>query len=244
MQHINQYMRFRELYQTGVYKAKLSVDKGAFSIQLYKCIRIPFTNWKIAYGKHELSVATSMSQLAFAENLYHSSFKTQPFGREDRMNFAEYSAYVMHGFMENATHDSMDLMHALIGMSGELGEVQESVKKHIFHGKEFDRIKLIEEMGDAVWYQTAFMSLMGISFIDILVANKTKLDQRYKNGRRDLMFRNPKLEYKIMTEKLKEKKENDLSGHEQDLHNSGHPGVAVDQLSDEGRREHFKENQI
>lgn len=249
--HINQYTRLRELYITGAYKAKLIIKKGAFSLALYKCINIPLLG-KIGYGKAEVIVPISVSQLGFAEAMYHSCFKTKVFGREDKIRWSEYSAYVMHGFMENATHGPMDLMHALIGMSGELGEVQEAVKKHIFHGKEYDRIKLVEEFGDFIWYSTAFMSLMGISLIDVLVANKTKLDQRYKDGRRDLMYRNPTLEYKLMTEKLKEKvvipplDEKGVKSDGDYTDTPGHLGVMAtdDQLGDEGRRLHFREGEV
>jgi len=83
-------------------------------------------------------------------------------------------------------------------MSGELGEVQDAIKKYVFHGKPLDRIKIIEESGDFMWYLTAFFCLMDIAIADVLTANKIKLDSRYKNGRRDLMFRDTKIEYDLM----------------------------------------------
>lgn len=199
---MNHFSEFRDKHSTGAYKVKFRVKKGQFALELYKCYKLPIIG-KVAHGKPVHTIDISISQLSFAHSLYMSSFKAEnTFGRENKINFAEYKAYVMHGFMENATHSPMDLMHACIGMSGELGEVHDAIKKYVFHGKPLDKIKIIEETGDFVWYFAVFLSLMDISFADVLVANKIKLDSRYKDGRRDLMFRNTKVEYELMDEAL------------------------------------------
>lgn len=199
---LNQFLEFRTKYQTGEYKVKLRNRKGEFSLELYKSVRFPFIG-KIGYGQRVMSIDISLSQLGFAQSLYLSSFKgDNSFGRENKINFAEYKAYVMHGFNENATHTPMDLMHACIGMSGELGEVHDAIKKYVFHGKPLDKTKIIEELGDKYWYDTAFLALMDISLADVLMANKIKLDSRYRDGRRDLMFRDTKIEYELMTKAL------------------------------------------
>lgn len=199
---LNQFIEFRSKYSTGEYKVKLKNRKGDFSLELYKCIKLPIIG-KIGYGDRVMSIDVSLGQLAFAHSLYMSSFKSDgSFGRENKINFAEYKAYVMHGFNENATNSPMDLMHACLGMSGELGEVQDAIKKYVFHGKPLDKVKIIEELGDRIWYDTAFLSLMDISLADVLTANKAKLDSRYKDGRRDLVFRDTKVEYELMTKAL------------------------------------------
>lgn len=205
---MNKFNEFRDLYSTGQYKIKVvSRHHGKFSLELFKSVRIPFIG-KVGYGKSIRSLDLSFSQLGFAESLYLSSFgKDATFGRENKINYAEYKAYVMNGFNENATNTPMDLMHACIGMSGELGEVQDAIKKHVFHGKPLDKIKIIEELGDRLWYDTAFLCLMDISLADVLMANKVKLDSRYKHGRRDLMFRDTKVEYELMNKAL-------TNGHE------------------------------
>jgi len=199
---LNQFLEFRSRYQTGEYKVKLRNRRGEFTLELYPCFRLPFIG-KIGYGKSVMSVDVSLSQLGFAHSLYMSSFRGDgSFGRENKINFAEYKAYVMHGFNENATNSPMDLMHACIGMSGELGEVHDAIKKYVFHGKPLDKVKIIEELGDRIWYDTAFLALMDISLADVLTANKVKLDSRYADGRRDLMFRDTKIEYELMTKAL------------------------------------------
>lgn len=39
-----------------------------------------------------------------------------------------------------------------LGLCGEAGEVADIVKKHLGHGHPLDRDKLIEELGDLLWY--------------------------------------------------------------------------------------------
>lgn len=44
------------------------------------------------------------------------------------------------------------LVHAQIGMVTELGELGDLLKRELAYGKEFDRINLMEECGDFLWY--------------------------------------------------------------------------------------------
>lgn len=44
------------------------------------------------------------------------------------------------------------IVHAQIGMLTELGELGDLIKREFAYGKEFDRINLLEEVGDIFWY--------------------------------------------------------------------------------------------
>lgn len=210
---LNRFLEFRNKYQTGDYKVKFKNRKGDFSLELYKSIRLPLIG-KIGYGQCVMSIDISLSQLGFAQSLYLSSFRSDgDFGRENKLNFAEYKAYVMHGFNENATNSPMDLMHACLGFAAETGEVLDAIKKHVFHGKPLDRVNLISEFGDSEWYRAALLSLLDISQADILAANKAKLDSRYPHGRRDLIFRDTKIEYDRMSNVI-----NGSNNHEPQSH--------------------------
>ena len=44
------------------------------------------------------------------------------------------------------------IVHAQIGMLTELGELGDLIKREFAYGKEFDRINLLEEVGDSFWY--------------------------------------------------------------------------------------------
>ncbi len=45
------------------------------------------------------------------------------------------------------------LLHAFMGLSTEVGEIVDALKKHIFYGKSLDLINLAEEFGDCDWYK-------------------------------------------------------------------------------------------
>lgn len=83
----------------------------------------------------------------------------------------------------------MDLLHATLGISGEAGEIVDTIKKSIIYGKVIDSANLKEELGDLMWY----ISLLVHALADItgdtparcldsvLEENVTKLAKRYPN---------------------------------------------------------------
>lgn len=73
-----------------------------------------------------------------------------------------------------------DLVHAGMGISGESGELLDAIKKHVVYGKELDRMNIIEELGDLMFYMHAMMNLLGISEQQVLQHNACKLMVRYE----------------------------------------------------------------
>lgn len=71
------------------------------------------------------------------------------------------------------------LLHAGMGLSTEAGEFLDALKKHIFYGKELDRVNLAEEMGDVFWYCAIVASELGINFEEVMDKNIEKLKARY-----------------------------------------------------------------
>lgn len=71
------------------------------------------------------------------------------------------------------------LLHAGIGLSTEAGEFLDALKKHIFYGKELDKVNLAEEMGDMFWYMAIVADELGFKFEDVMDKNITKLKARY-----------------------------------------------------------------
>lgn len=68
------------------------------------------------------------------------------------------------------------------GMAGEVGEYVDMVKKTEFHGKGRDRAKLVEELGDIVFYVVAEAVNQGITFDEVISQNVLKLMSRYPDG--------------------------------------------------------------
>lgn len=75
--------------------------------------------------------------------------------------------------------DTVRLLHAMIGLCTEGGEIQDQVKKHIFYGKPLDKVNLVEELGDLMWYIAIASDVLGVSLDEIMQRNNDKLEARY-----------------------------------------------------------------
>ena len=55
-----------------------------------------------------------------------------------------------------------DILHAGLGMTTEVGELVDQLKRHIFYKKPYDRVHLVEEVGDVLWYVALASRALGI----------------------------------------------------------------------------------
>ena len=82
------------------------------------------------------------------------------------------------------------LMHGILGLADEAGELVSTLKSSLYYGEPFDKVNLIEELGDSWFYFTLMVDelaiLFGISgenmFEVIAHTNKMKLQTRYEAG--------------------------------------------------------------
>ena len=72
-------------------------------------------------------------------------------------------------------------VHAL-GLVGEAGEVSEPIKKLLRSGIQPSRDRMVEELGDVLWYVVAVAHDFGLSLEEIATANVAKLAKRYPDG--------------------------------------------------------------
>jgi NTP pyrophosphatase (non-canonical NTP hydrolase) len=88
------------------------------------------------------------------------------------------------------------LLHASIGLTTEIGEFADALKKYIFYSKDLDEINLKEEIGDIFWYIAIAIDALGESFDSIQVKNIAKLRKRYggKFSKENALNRNLKAE--------------------------------------------------
>lgn len=75
--------------------------------------------------------------------------------------------------------DTFRLLHASIGITTESGELADTLKKHIFYGRQFDRVNAIEEVGDLLWYAALACAALGTTLEDAMERNIAKLKARY-----------------------------------------------------------------
>lgn len=74
------------------------------------------------------------------------------------------------------------LLNGVMGLSGEAGETIDIVKKHLFHGHELDREKILLELGDIAWYLAETAYALDTDLSTVLSMNIDKLMKRYPDG--------------------------------------------------------------
>jgi NTP pyrophosphatase (non-canonical NTP hydrolase) len=71
------------------------------------------------------------------------------------------------------------LMHSGMGLSTEANEFLDALKKHTMYNKPLDKVNLVEEISDLLWYCAIACDELGVSFEEIMKINIDKLKARY-----------------------------------------------------------------
>ena len=74
------------------------------------------------------------------------------------------------------------ILNGCLGLSGEVGEFNDMVKKWIFHEKALDAEHAQKEMGDILWYIAMICHSFGWDMNQIMQMNIDKLKARYPDG--------------------------------------------------------------
>lgn len=115
------------------------------------------------------------------------------------MNGKEYQELAMRTNNEKATRrllnltlfdttedgigeDTGTVLNACLGLSGEVGEFNDMIKKWIFHEKDFDEEHAKKEMGDIMWYIAMMCHAFRWDMDEIMQMNIDKLKARYPEG--------------------------------------------------------------
>jgi NTP pyrophosphatase (non-canonical NTP hydrolase) len=100
------------------------------------------------------------------------------------MNFTDYQAFVNESGQSDAPH-SEKVAYAALKLNGESGEVAELVGKAMrsynrtfADGGDLDKVKLILEIGDVLWYVARLADLHGATLADVAAVNMAKLQRR------------------------------------------------------------------
>lgn len=96
----------------------------------------------------------------------------------DKMHLIDYCNMVTP--FEN--RDLGGVLNACLGLAGEVGELNDMIKKWVFHEKELDETHLKKELGDVMWYVAMMCQSMGWGLDDVLQMNIDKLIARYPEG--------------------------------------------------------------
>lgn len=99
-----------------------------------------------------------------------------------RTNDGESTNRLKDSLQGNHDKDTGGILMACLGLSGEVGEFNDMIKKAIFHGTELDEEHAKKELGDIMWYVAMMATSFGWQLDDIMEMNIDKLRKRYPEG--------------------------------------------------------------
>ena len=68
--------------------------------------------------------------------------------------------------------------HAAFGLMAEAGEVAD-IWQHFYQGAAIDKDKVIDELGDCLWFIAEMCDTYGVSLMEVMKRNIAKLQKRY-----------------------------------------------------------------
>lgn len=98
----------------------------------------------------------------------------------DRRKWPLLSHQLQTASMSLCDHNTVRVLHAIIGLITEIGELITPFRLHVFEGQEMDWQNFTEEVGDLFWYMALLAKANGYGdFGPFLISNKAKLTKRY-----------------------------------------------------------------
>ncbi len=99
-----------------------------------------------------------------------------------RTNDGECIRRLLEFIAENQAIDGAGVINASFGLSGETGELNDMLKKTIFHKHPLEKEKMKKELGDIMWYVAMMCESMHFDLDEIMQMNIDKLKARYPEG--------------------------------------------------------------
>lgn len=129
----------------------------------------------------------------------NSLYKEEQINDGNTVSLKEYQKLASRTFLSTNDKDK-DILHCLVGLQTEVGELVDPFKKGIYYGKKVDLINVGEEIGDALWYIVNLCRITGIDLEEQLVKNINKLQVRFpeKFSAENAINRNIELERKTL----------------------------------------------
>lgn len=101
-------------------------------------------------------------------------------GNPHGMTLAEYQRAAQR--TSNTISSDAKIENGLFGLAGEVGELCDAWKKHRYQGHDFDRVHMIRELGDVLWYVVELACGLDATLDIVAKANIEKLKARYPEG--------------------------------------------------------------
>lgn len=98
-----------------------------------------------------------------------------------KINFNEYQKQAYELISEDGKKDM--ITNGVLGLAGEAGECCDIVKKYKYQGHELNKEKLLDELGDVLWYIAETASGLGVTLEEVAQYNLDKLHKRYHGNK-------------------------------------------------------------
>lgn len=132
-----------------------------------------------AEGIHSLEFAIDNGKVTLQKAVVPEVYAAEPPEPYDCLE--SYREAIQRTMNKDLTHENALAMLAM-GLSGEVGELVDMLKKHVFHGHELDELETHKELGDIYWYLHNLMNQLNISHHKVMDLNVQKLMKRYPDG--------------------------------------------------------------
>jgi NTP pyrophosphatase (non-canonical NTP hydrolase) len=98
---------------------------------------------------------------------------------QDHANLVERLSKPGPRIILDLTPKTAHLLHMIVGLAGEVGELLDTIKKHSIYCKDLDLDNVIEELGDIEFYLEGIRATLGIERDETIEHNIIKLSTRY-----------------------------------------------------------------
>lgn len=76
-----------------------------------------------------------------------------------------------------------DATHGALGISSEVGELSDVIKKAFVNNMELDREEIVKELGDVLWYCALVARSVDSNLHEAMAVNIAKIHARYSEGK-------------------------------------------------------------
>lgn len=114
-----------------------------------------------------------------------------------------YQAMARRTAPEDGDQSSV-MLHALLGIISEAGELADQLKRAYYYEETFDAVHWAEEIGDLQWYVALGAGAINLDLATCMMANLQKLAKRYpeKFNQKQAVNRDPEAEKEAVEQEL------------------------------------------
>ena len=178
-QHDKARQRFADNFSYAVNKSGKSLREIARETGLSTTLLSNYKNDRAEAGIDKLTKLADYFNVS-ADWLLGRTDMQEIYDGGEHMTGNEYQCLALRTVSSSQPCDH--ILNGVTGLNGEAGECIDIVKKHLFQGHPLDTDKLVDELGDVLWYVAITADGIGVPLEDIMQHNIDKLRKRYPDG--------------------------------------------------------------